>query len=306
MLCRRKFSCLALILGLSSAAVAADNLTIDQLLARHRAAIGSEQALKAVNSRVAEGTSTYQVLSGGSGTIEGKATVVSQGRNLREVWKYNTSEYRGEDFLSNGDKVQVLKGALDSRSKADPKRSLLGSFLWTQTTVLRDGLFGGTLSTAWPLLAESLRDAKLSYEGLKTIDGVPLHEVLYKAKKSQDAEIRLYFEPETFRHVLTVASMNISPQLLTGTAILEGDFIGRERQIVTGGSDVMNARQQTIRYRLEQRFGAFQQFDGLTLPTECTMHFSGEGYAGAEVSYKLKFDNVMHNISLDPRNFELK
>ena len=307
----RQFGGLAilLILGCSAAAAAEGGLTVEQLIAKHRAAIGTDQALRAATSRVAEGTSVYRVLSGGAGTTEGKATLVSQGVNLREVWKLNAPEYRGEDFLTNGDKVQVLKGFLDPRTKPDPNRSMLGGFLWTQSTMLRDGLFAGTLSTAWPILDPKMRDAKLAYQGLKSVDGQQLHEVVYKAKKSGDTEIRLYFDPETFRHVMTVATMSISPRLLSGATGLEGNFMGRESptgQTMSGSSETMNSRQQPIRYKLVQRFGGFQQFDGLTLPTTCEIHFSGEGYVGSEVSYTLTFTNVQNNISLNAKNFEIK
>lgn len=305
----RRFTALVVLLAMACAAYGAESgMTVEQLIAKHRAAIGSEQALKAANSRVAEGTSVYRVLSGGAGTSEGKATLVSDGSKLREVWKLNAPDYKGEDFIANGDKVWVGKGFLDPRTRPDPARSLLGGFLWTQSTMLRDGLFAGALSTAWPILDPKMRDAKLSYQGLKTVDGQQLHEVVYKAKKSADTEIRLYFDPESFRHVLTVATMSISPRLLSGATGLDGNFMGREApgQTMSGSKETLNSRQQTIRYKLVQRFGAFQQFDGLTLPTSCDVHFSAEGYEGSEVSYTLNFSNVQNNVTLNPKNFEVK
>lgn len=305
-----RFSGLAILLMAASAAVAAESgLTVEQLVAKHRAAIGSEQALKAVNSRVAEGKSVYRVLSGGAGVTEGSAALVSQGAMLREVLKLNAADYKGEDFIVNGDKVSVGKGFLDPRTKPDPARSLLGGFLWTQSTMLRDGLFGGALSTAWPMLDPKLRDAKLSYQGVKTVDGQQLHEVVYKAKKSGDTEIRLYFDPESFRHVMTVATMSISPRLLSGPTGLDGNFMGRVSptgDTMSGSNETMNSRQQAIRYKLVQRFGEFQQFDGLTLPTSCDIHFSAEGYEGSEVSYTLSFAEVVNNVTLNPKNFEIK
>jgi hypothetical protein len=42
------------------------------------------------------------------------------------------------------------------------------------------------------------------------VDGVDLHRIDYIPKKRSDLEIHLYFEPDTFRHVMTVYLMTIA------------------------------------------------------------------------------------------------
>ncbi len=91
-------------------------------------------------------------------------------------------------------------------------RSRLGNFLFLQEEVLREGLFGGVLSTAWPLLNTQIRTRSLKYEGLKKVDGQQLYDISYIPKKrfeSGDLSIHLYFDPETYRHVLTVYTATV-------------------------------------------------------------------------------------------------
>jgi hypothetical protein len=76
-------------------------------------------------------------------------------------------------------------------------------------------LLGGVLNTTWPLLNLEGRKAKLEWEGFKNIDGHQLVALHYKPKKGSDLSIILYFDPETFHHVMTVYSASISAGLGT-------------------------------------------------------------------------------------------
>lgn len=297
MRCRLAIILLAIITALPALA-AESTLSLADLISKHLNSIGTPEQRAAAKTRVATGTSHYKIVNGGTGEMDGSATLVGEGRNLRFVMKYKAGEYRGEDLLTDGDRVQVF---------GNPKRSLIGQFLYDQNPLISEGLLGGTLGTAWPLLDPKSRSAKLSYEGLKNIAGTELHEVKYVPKKKGDLDIRLYFEKETFRHVLTVATVTINPQLLGYTNGNGTDFMGRGEISATGSSaETSTARQQEIRYRLEQRFGGFQQVEGLTLPRTTSIRFSAEGYRSALVTYDATFDQIDENITLDPRNFQIK
>jgi hypothetical protein len=265
------------VMVLSGVALAAESKVAADILAKHRAAIGTDDTRASVRTRVAEGTTRYEVLSGGAGTIEGKATVVSAGVNSRYVMKFKNPDYPGEDLLTNGNKVQVY---------GMPKRSMLGELLYVHDSLLREGIFSGALSTGWPLLDPQLRGSKLDYGGRKTINGAELDEILYLPKKRSDVEMKLYFEPTTGRHVLTVATLTIEPRLI--------------------GSETSSPDQQTVRYRMEQRFSDFREFDGITLPTNCSTLLIADGYRSVQLRYSSKFENIQHNIELDPKNFQLK
>src|SRR5215467_2445411 len=112
--------------------------------------------------------------------------------------KFPSNDYRGEQWICDGNKTQV------TATTANMHRSTLGEFLLVQDVILKEGLLGGVLSTAWPLENLNDRKAKLSFEGRKKIDGKDALELRYRPKKSSDLDIRLYFDPETFHHLMTI------------------------------------------------------------------------------------------------------
>jgi hypothetical protein len=103
-----------------------------------------------------------------------------------------------------------------------------------------------------------------------------------------DLAIRLYFEPETFRHAMTTYQVSI--------------------QAGIGANDVESARQQETRYRIEERFGDFQNSDGLTLPFHYELRFTKELQNGFTklLEWDVAVTRVLNNVSLDPRNFQIK
>ncbi len=254
----------------------------DELVAHHLDAIGNLQARSNAKTRVAQGTATFKLLVGGTGSLEGKSVFVSQGSKLHFMMKFANNEYRGEQFIFNGDKVEV------SSATARFSRSDLGGFVYAQDAVLREGLWGGVLCTAWPLLDLEKHKAKLSFDGIKKVDGKDLYELRYQPKKNTDLEIRLYFDPETYRHVATVYTLNI------GISVVN--------------AETANARQQQSRYRLEERFGDFKTIDGLTLPTDYTIRFTRESQNGGTTvsEWEIQESDLTNNTPLDERNFAVK
>lgn len=290
---------------MSMTLAAQEKLTLEQVIANHLSSIGTADARAAVKSRAAEGKSIFENVNSG-GSLEGKATLVSQANSTRVIMKFPTADYPGEDIIFNGDKIQVW---------GRPQRSALGYILYNQSSaLLTDGLLEGTLSTAWPLLDPKLRSAKLTYEGLKTIDGQQLHEVRYLPKKHSDMDIRLYFSKDDYRHVLTVAKLTLAARLVANTPLGGGGQVDQGGSLTlgpgtaagVGSPEVANATQQEIRYRIEERFSDFNTFDGLTLPTSCQIRYDMEGQRLAHQRYTLTISNVINNVSLDERTFQIK
>jgi hypothetical protein len=251
------------------------------LVARHLDAIGSKEARAAAKTRVVQGTAVYRILVGGGGITEGKTGLVSDGRKFRFMMKFQ-NDYRGETFIGNGDAVQV------AFSNANQSRSPLASFVTTYDAIVRETLFGGVLSTAWALSDVADRKPKLVYEGLKKVDGQQVHQLRYLPRKHTDAEILLYFDAETFRHVKTVYSIEIGNNV--GATITE------------------SVKNQPERSRLEERFSDFKTVDGLSLPTHWNIEFTRELPDGSTTvtEWDLKEDQITNNMGLDPRNFEMR
>ena len=256
-------------------------LTADDLIAHHLEAIGDSKVRAGIQTRAAAGTAEFRILSGGGGGLDGKSQFVSEGGKFHFMMKFANNEYRGEHFIFDGNKIQV------SASTAALNRSALGRFLYSQDAVLREGFWGGVLSTAWPLFDVEKHKAKLTFGGIKKVDGQDLYELRYQPKKNTDLEIRLYFDPTTFHHIRSVYTLN------TGMAM---------------ASEIENARQQQTRYRLEERFSEFQTVDGLTLPAHYDIRFTQELQSGDSTSYEWNIleSSISNNISLDPRNFDVK
>lgn len=197
--------------------------------------------------------------------------------------------YHGERFVSDGKKTSVaelIPGVF----------SPLGVFVRVHDEILKEGLLGGTLSTNWALVHLDERHPKLHYKGLKKVNGVELHLLEYVPAKHSDLEINLYFEPETFRHVLTTYSMTINPQI--------------------AASETATAREKPAYYQMEERFGDFKQSDNLQLPGRWILRFSTDTQSDpthpgfGEYVYSIEYDTrgiaISHNGTLDPKNFEVK
>jgi hypothetical protein len=308
----RTLAVVVAVAAMLSVSAAKDEIHVADLVKQNLNSIGTEQARAAVKNRAVEGTLQFRVLSGGAGTEDGKEVLLSEGDKLVSLLKLPNPTYHGERFVSDGKKtvIAMLKPGVYSN---------IGQFVLAHNEILTEGLWGGTLSTGWPLANLDEHHAKLKYQGLKQVGGRELHRVDYTPKHS-DLEIQLYFEPDTFRHVLTVYELTIKPQL--------------------GLTERETAGQEETRYRLEERFAVFKSTDNLTLPGKWTVQFTSEvpeartnptgggsttlgGSApinegtsqghprlGAAIGAVSEFDvtvtNISHNVQLDPKNFEVK
>jgi hypothetical protein len=272
----------ACVLG-SNARAANPPANADELVALHLDSIASSSVRTGLKTRVAQGPVRYTILVGGAGTLDGKAQIASDGKKLVFMMKLPNNEYRGEQFIFNGEKVKV------AFSGAQQTRSSLGNFVFVQDAVIREGLLGGLLTTAWPLLNVGERNPKLNLEGLKKIDGQELYDLRYRPHKNTDLEIHLYFDPQTYRHVETTYGYSVS-------------------QGLTLGGEKAAAGQQLTRYRLTEKFSDFKTVDGVTLPTHDNIQFSQELQNGRTTlnEWDLKGLDVSNNVPVDARNFEVK
>ena len=140
-------------------------LTAEDVLARHLDGIGPAAVRASTKSRAVQGTAVYRILVGGSGSVEGKSGMVSEDHKLRFMMKFQRNDYRGEQFIFNDGKFEI------AFANADQTRSPFADFVRTHEAILREGLFGGVLSMNWALLDVPGRKPKLTYEGLKKIEG---------------------------------------------------------------------------------------------------------------------------------------
>lgn len=274
----------------------------EEIVARHLASIGTAEARAAAKTRVVQGQAEFRIRVGGGGGMEGKSGLVSEGRKSVLVVKLANGDYRGEQFVTDGDKVYVAS------TLANHRRSSFGEFVHSQDEIVREGLVGGTLTTAWALLNLDANKPKLSYNGQKKINGKEAYEIGYHSRKKDDLTIHLYFDTETGRHVLTTYSMTLASGLGSFSPSIS-DQAGLTTPSNAPGPDVtQSSKQKETRYTIEERFSDFKTADGLTLPTKYDIHFTEELQNGTTNVYEwdLTADEVSDNMSLDPKNFQVK
>lgn len=298
-------------LGFVGEAVAAGPVAnVDDLVAKHLDSIATAKVRADLKNRVAQGPVQFKLLVGGAGTVDGKAVLVSEGKKFQFMMKLPNTEYRGEQFVFDGDKDKV------AFSTARQTRSALGDFIFGQDAPLHEGLWGGVLSTAWPLLQLEERKPKLNLEGLKKMDGVELYDLHYRPRKSTDLDIHLYFDPQTFHHVETVYSYSVSQGLgrspistgVGGTASPGSPDSAGTPNTQGSSPDAVTARQQQTRYRLQEKFSDFKTVDGVTLPTHYDIQFTQELQNGRTTlsEWEMKALDIANNVTVDPKNFDAK
>jgi hypothetical protein len=293
---------LALLQAVVCSWLLAADMKPEDLVAKHLDSIGTTEVRKAAKSRAIQGTARFKILVGGAGELTGNSGIVSEQRKSDLVLKFGNNDYRGEQFVCDGDKFYI------SATTASHHRSTFGEFVWSQGLMLREGLLGGELSTAWALLNLDQNHPKLSYEGLKKFDGKQVHSLRYRSQKSDDMTIRMYFDPENFHHLATVYSITLSSGL-GGSVPSISDQAGLTTSTLNpGGDPTQSSKQREVRYTVEERFSDFKTTDGITLPSHYNIHFTQELQDGRTILYEwdVAADQVSNNVTLDPRNFQIK
>jgi hypothetical protein len=275
-------ACVSVVAGLSVCAGRAEQkLPPEELVARHLSAIGTAEARAAVEARLATGNCGLRVVVGETLKYEGTARVASEGRRHKITLHFGDPTYWGEQILFDDERADV--GFVQPA-----QRSALGGFLSRYNGLVREGLVGGVLTTAWPLLDVAGRQPKLESRGLRRVDGRDLYRLDYKARKGPgDVTVCLFFDPPTFQHVRSTYTYSRAQPL--GTDI------------------VQSSQQRETRYELEERFEEFRMFDGLTLPTRWTLQYTADTTSRiTSLAWEIRIESIARNPRLDPSTFTME
>jgi len=220
--------------------------TAAEIVTKHLESIGSAEARSRVHGIRVKGLCTLTVRSGGLGAAQGEVLMASEGdKNLLKM--VFQSEENPTWFKFDGDKASV--------SQFRPgRRTSLENFFAAYEGIIKEGLVGGTLSEAWPLLKLDAKNPKLESSGTKEVDGKNLLVLKYTPHKGSDMKILLFFESDTFRHVRTEYSQTIYPT---------------DQQRIPGGRglpSVTEARSSPARINVSETFSNFKDEQGLSLP----------------------------------------
>lgn len=250
---------------------AKDQVTPEEIVTVHLGSVGNPEALAAIKTLAFVGTTSVEFIQGMHGSMSGTSMYVSDGKKMGIVLKYDDINYPGEYFAYDGKEVTV--GHISPGQK-----SPLADFLFRHDGIMKEGLLGGVLSGGWPLLHLKERQADLKYSKA-TIDGRQLHEIEYRPKKSlRDVKIKLYFDPETNRHVRTEYRVRVRDDMSAapgGGATRTGRFQVPGQG--TGGLETLSGGLPDSIYVLVEKFDDFKKAGELTLPHRYTMDYSVEG-----------------------------
>lgn len=267
-------SCLALTVP------AADKMKAEDVVLKHLESIGAQESRASITSRIIIGTCKFSYRVNRVGQTEGNAVLASEGVKSLIGMTFPETDYPFERLGFDGRNFTTgyIRPGI---------RSVLGDFLYSHNDVFKEGLIGGALTQAWPLLDMSGRNPKLEYDGTQKINGKEVHVLSYSPRKGSDFQIKLFFDSATFQHVRTVYSQNISPQM--------------------GKTDKESSRQRGTRYEIVEDFADFKKESGLTLPHNYKIKLEIDNQGGnAQYNWELSLTQYAFNrkIPVDAYNVE--
>jgi hypothetical protein len=225
-------------------------LNVEDIVKRNIASIGSSETLASIQSRLIVGTT--KALSKGVGVSQfaGNVALASvKEKNLISM-TFASANYPFERVGYNGEKVTV--------AYVRPGfRTVLGDFCYTYNIIFKEGLVGGTLSSAWPLLNPEAMSAKLALGGKKRFDGREAYEIRYTPRSGSDLAISLFFDTTTYEHIRSEFRRTVSAQM--------------------GVTIDKSAERVATRFLLSEDFSDFRNEGGLNLPHGYKIHLSVSG-----------------------------
>ena len=240
------FAC-AVALGLSTPrASAQEKMKAEELVSKHLDSIGTAEARRSVTSRVIVGTTKFSFRAKGVGQTAGRVVLASEGVKSLIGMEFPEADYPHERLGYDGRKFSTgfLRPGV---------RTILGEFLYTHSGVFREGLFGGSLNQAWPLLNLEARNAKIEYAGKGKSNGRDVHTLWYTPKSGSDFQIKLFFDASTFQHVKTEYEQVVSAGI--------------------GRTDSESASQRGSSYKIVEEFSDYKKEGGLMLPHSYKLRF---------------------------------
>src|SRR5688572_9600342 len=262
---------------------AQEKLKVEDIVAKHLEALGSADARN--KSRIIQGTAVGTFRLGGSGSAEGGAVIASQDvKSLASIF-FGSTDYPYERVGYDG--KTVTTGELTAGV-----RSNLGIFFMKHEMPMREGLLGGVLSTAWPLLDVSARNPKLKYSGVKKVGDRKAHALTYEGKNSSGLNTTLFFDSETFLHIRT-------------------EYEKRQIQLMASQPSVTRDHCDS-RTNLVEEFADFKEEGGLMLPHQYKITLSVETLSQRvlhDFVFKLtqfSFNQKIEDSQFDVRSLNLK
>ena len=262
-----------------------DNPSPEQLVAEHVKAIGEQAVLSQVKSITFVGISDVNFILGMSGQMSGNAILVSEGSQIGVIMRFQDINYPGEYFAYDGKAVTV------SHMKPGLK-SPIADFLYRYNKIMKNGMLGGVLSTAWPLLDIAGKKPRSMKVGKTKVEGIELYELEYRPRDDHgDMKIRMYFDPQTYRHVRTEYKVRTDNDV-TGGVVSSPFQDGDVRDMA-----IADVRGESY-YTLTEKFDDFKKVGAMMLPHSYEFDYmiDGNNQSGFIAKWKMNALEIGFNV----------
>jgi hypothetical protein len=241
-------------------------LTPEELVKLHLQSLGAAPPRE--ESRDVKGVVAVTMPAKAAGQMNGMFQLSSRATGSRFTMRFDSDLYEGEAFAATGGKVEIANAQPRTGS-----RSAVGNFVARYPVIVSEGLLGGVLNTRWALLDIAGRKPKLWYDGVKTLAGRELHRLRYRAKDNQGSlEVHLFFDPKTYRHAASLYSTSQAQGL--------------------GATMEASSQEMDQYFRIEERFGRFEEAGGLTIPKSWSLRYERSGNTANEWKYDMTVQTV--------------
>ncbi|MGQ0543294.1 MAG: hypothetical protein ACT4O9_15840 [Blastocatellia bacterium] len=265
------------ILALSLSTVYGQKMKPEEVIAKHLDSIATAEKRAAMKTLVAVGDVKVTYITQKNQPAQGRVVLASSGPKLFLGMSLNASDYPQEKIIFDGKKTAVA-------FVRPGVRSILGNLIQSDDLMIEEGLLGGTLSTGWALMDQTERKAKVSWAGMKKLDGKEVYVLGYSPKGGSSFDIAMYFEKDTFRHIRTEYKRTSSASI--GRTIDE------------------SARQSETRIKIVEDFSGHKDFQGMMIPHNYNLLYSISGANGTtEVSWTYELNEFAINQALDDKTF---
>jgi hypothetical protein len=258
----------------------AQKLKPEEVIAKHLNSIATAENLSQIKTMTVVGDASVIHRSQSSAASQGRVVLASAGEKNLFGMNLNAIDYPTERFSFDGKKVKVAfvrPGA----------RSILGNLILSNGAMLQESLFGGVLSTSWALLNLESNKAKVFFEGTKKIDGKETYVLSYTAKGTNDFNVKLFFDKETFRHLRTEYQRVLSAGV--GTAPDQSRLFSENRLSIT------------------EDFSDFKTEKNLTLPHSYKLNYSMTGQSViTQIEWKFNFTQFAFNQEYENKVFDIE
>ena len=277
------------LLGQNSEAAHADKITVDELISKHLDSMGTAHARATAGSRLVAGTTHVTFRSRGVAQADGGAVLASDGPRSMVTMKFESSQYPYEKIGFDGNKVTAYQLHPGDYSR-------LGSFVRGTPEIFKEGLLGGTLSSAWPFLGYPDRKLRVEIAGTRKVNNRPAYEVKYAVRGGSDLTITLFFDVETFQHVRTVYKKALPAQMNRAA-------LGTQSGVDRVGE--ASASQFSTSFELTEDFSDFKTEGELALPHTYKISFEQVGSSTQTSEWVMTLVKFAFHSRLDAADFDV-